>query len=168
MIIIKSTALRVIFGEMYVSYDAAMEMTGLKALNTRREEQCLSYALKAVKHPVNNTKFPKKNVESSHKEREQYHVNFAQTEAYGQSAVPSLQRLLNARAPELWERWERVSSQFEILAATFGWPAEIAPKKGLHQPKWEMEVAIRIGLKAQKRCIKTTVSGITTNICFFS
>ena len=24
------------------------------------------------------------------------------------------------RAPERWERWERVPSQFEILAATFG------------------------------------------------
>ena len=24
------------------------------------------------------------------------------------------------RAPEIWERWERVPSQFEILAATFG------------------------------------------------
>ena len=95
---IQKTALRVILGEMYVSYDAAMEMTGLKALNTRREERCLSYALKAVKHPVNSTKFPKKTVESSHdiREREQYHVNFARTEAYRLSAVPSLQRLLNA------------------------------------------------------------------------
>ena len=81
-----------------MSYDAAMEMTGLKALNTRRQEWCLSYALMVVKHPVNSTKFPKKNVESSHniREREQYHVNFARTKAYGLSAVPSLQRLLNA------------------------------------------------------------------------
>ena len=26
----------------------------------------------------------------------------------------------STRAPERWERWERVPSQFEILAATFG------------------------------------------------
>ena len=30
-----------------------------------------------------------------------------------------------------------------------------------------MKVAIQIGLKAQNRCIKTTVIGITTNICVF-
>ena len=28
--------------------------------------------------------------------------------------------MARARAPERWERWERVPSQFEILAATFG------------------------------------------------
>ena len=27
---------------------------------------------------------------------------------------------ITVRAPERWERWERVPSQFEILAATFG------------------------------------------------
>ena len=56
---IQRTALRVILGDMYVSYEAAMEMTGLKLLHTRRDERCLSYVLKAVKHPVNiRKKFP--------------------------------------------------------------------------------------------------------------
>ena len=27
---------------------------------------------------------------------------------------------VKTRAPERWKRWERVPSQFEILAATFG------------------------------------------------
>jgi hypothetical protein len=29
-------------------------------------------------------------------------------------------RVAEGRAPERWEWWERVPSQFEILAATFG------------------------------------------------
>ena len=41
----------------------------------------------------------------------------------------------DCRAPKKWERWERVPSQFEILAATFGQAAEIALKLSLHQPK---------------------------------
>ena len=96
---IQRTALRVILRDMYVSYEAAMEMTGLKLLHTRHDERCLSYVLKAVKHPVHRTKFPQTHVEDSHniREREQYHVNFARTEAYRQSAVLSLQRLLNAQ-----------------------------------------------------------------------
>ena len=36
--------------------------------------------------------------------------------------------MVPGRAPERWERWECVPSQFVILAATFGQPAEIALK----------------------------------------
>ena len=51
---------RVILRDMYVSYDAAIEMTGLKPLHTRRDEQCLGYDLKAVKHPLYRTKISQK------------------------------------------------------------------------------------------------------------
>ena len=46
---------------------------------------------------------------------------------------------LGSRAPERWERWERVPSQFGILAATFGQPAEIASEISVHQPKLTTE-----------------------------
>ena len=53
--------------------------------------------------------------------------------AVGGMITASCARKLNSyrgkvdyRAPERWERWERVPSQFEILEATFGKPAEIA------------------------------------------
>ena len=55
---------------------------------------------KAVKHPQNRHKFPLKQVESVHplRARENYHVNFARTEAYKRTAVPTIQRMLNAHA----------------------------------------------------------------------
>ena len=40
-----------------------------------------------------------------------------------------------SRAPHGWERWDRVSSHFEILTATFGYPAEIAAEISGYQPK---------------------------------
>ena len=36
------------------------------------------------------------------------------------SNTTAIQVGASSRAPEKWERWERVPSQFEILAATFG------------------------------------------------
>ena len=97
---IQKTSLKVILGDMYISYEAACEMAGLKTLNSRRSERSLSYGLKAVKHPQNKIKFPLKQVESllTLRAREKYHVNFAHTEAYKRSAVPTIQRMLNAHS----------------------------------------------------------------------
>ena len=44
---IQKCCLRIILGDNYVSYSAALEMTGLLTLHQRREERCLSFALKA-------------------------------------------------------------------------------------------------------------------------
>ena len=83
---------------MYISYEAACEMTGLKNFHCRRSERSLNYGLKAVQHNQNKQNFPLKEVESLLllRKREKFHVNFARTEAYKQSAVPSIQRMLNA------------------------------------------------------------------------
>ena len=37
---IQKTCLKVILGESYVSYEAALEMTGLTSLSDRREKRC--------------------------------------------------------------------------------------------------------------------------------
>ena len=41
---IQKTCLKVILGEMYVSYSAALEMTNLTKLSDRREKMCLDFA----------------------------------------------------------------------------------------------------------------------------
>ena len=55
---LQSTCLRIILQENYVSYSSALEMTGLQTLYDRREERCLNYGLKSIKHSQNSRFFP--------------------------------------------------------------------------------------------------------------
>ena len=76
---IQKICLKVILGEMYVSYSSALEMTNLTTLAERREKQCLDFALKCIKHPKNSKMFPPKNSkENEHfiRKREKFEVNF--------------------------------------------------------------------------------------------
>ena len=94
---VQKTCLRVILGESYVSYSAALEMCSLDTLFSRREDRCLSFALKCLKHPDLRRKFPlnKNNPSQKFSSREKYEVNFARTDTYRDSAIPYLQRILN-------------------------------------------------------------------------
>ena len=97
---VQKTCLKVILGEMYVSYSAALEMTGLLDLSTRREDRCLNFALKCVRHPRNNRLFPFRKEgdydEEYLRKKETFEVNFASGEIYKKSAIPYCQRLLNS------------------------------------------------------------------------
>ena len=94
---IQKTCLRVILGEMYVSYEAALEMTGLQTLSLRRGKRCLDFSLKCIKHPKNKRIFPLNNREFGQAQhtKETFEVNFAKTGAYKKSTIPYCQRLLN-------------------------------------------------------------------------
>ena len=94
---IQKTCLKVILGEMYVSYSAALEMCGRQTLFDRRQKRCLDFASKCVKHTKNRRLFPLNPVTSEHylRYKEVFHVNFASTETYKKSAIPFCQRLLN-------------------------------------------------------------------------
>ena len=88
---VQKICLKVILSETYVSYEAALEMTGLEALDSRREARCLSFAKKCIKHPKHKAMFPL----NPPKSKEKFVVNFARTETYRQSAIPYIQRMLN-------------------------------------------------------------------------
>ena len=94
-----TTCLKVILNDNYVSYPAALEMTGMMTLHDRREKRCLDFALKCVRHPINRKMFPlnrnilNENIEV--RKREIFEVNFARTSSYLKSAVPFCQRKLN-------------------------------------------------------------------------
>ena len=93
---IQKCCLRIILGDNYVSYIAALEMTGLQTLHQRREARCLNFALKAIDHPVNCRLFPL-NPETGQDTRnnEKFSVNFARTGTYMRSSIPDNQRRLN-------------------------------------------------------------------------
>ena len=96
---IQKTSLKVILGDNYVSYPAALEMCGLDTLHDRREKRCLDFAIKSSKHPRNSRMFPLNSnwsIEGNMvRNREFFEVNFARTEQYRKSAIPFCQRKLN-------------------------------------------------------------------------
>ena len=94
---VQKTSLRVILGEMYVCYEAALEMCNLKTLYERREDRCLSFAKKCIKHPVNKRIFPlNTNCHDLHaRSKEKFTVQFARTDTLRKSAIPYIQRRLN-------------------------------------------------------------------------
>ena len=93
---IQKTCLKIILGDMYMDYHTSLEICGLKTLERRRQDRMLNFSLKSIKHPQNKRIFPR-NEKHEHniREREPFKVNFANTENYRTSAVPSCQRALN-------------------------------------------------------------------------
>ena len=94
---VQKVALKVILGQSYTTYEDALTETSLKTLKIRRQEKSLKYACKALKHPLGQQMFPLNNNENPQNTRksEKFHVNFAHTEVYKKSTIPSLQRFLN-------------------------------------------------------------------------
>ena len=94
---IQKTSLKVILGESYVSYSAALEMCNLQTLYERREKRCLDFSLRCIKHERNSRLFPLNPIETNLevRKREKFYVNFARTTTYKNSAIPYCQRKLN-------------------------------------------------------------------------
>ena len=101
---IQRTCLKVILGEMYVGYQAALEMCGLQTLHQRRLQRCLDFAEKCIKHPRLKRLFPLNEKTSVHylRDEEVFKVNFAKTETYKKSTIPFCQRLLNNYVKKKW------------------------------------------------------------------
>ena len=102
---IENTALRIILHDNYVSYDAALEMTGLTSLSERRAAHLLSFSRRASRHPVHGPRMfpPSENTEEIHNIRnpEKFKVHFARGAAYFRSTIPTAQRLLNSNSNKL-------------------------------------------------------------------
>ena len=94
---IQSTCLKVILGEKYKNYEDALKVTGLDTLKQRREEKCLAFSLKCLKHPELKRLFPRNEKVYTLRNKEDFKVNFAYTEDYRKSAIPYCQTLLNQR-----------------------------------------------------------------------
>ena len=85
-----------------MSYSDALKMTGLQTLYDRREERCLNFSLKSIKHTQNSRFFPlNHNLQYNDPKcgkplwRENFVVNYARTVDYQNSAIPYCQRILN-------------------------------------------------------------------------
>ena len=88
--------MKIILGDNFVDYPAALEKTGLQELFLRRQKRCLAFAKSSLKYPVGQSLFPENTDHGQNvRTREKFVVNFARTESYKRSAVPYCQNLLN-------------------------------------------------------------------------
>ena len=101
---IQKTCLKVILNDMYINYQAALEMTGLQTLFDRRGQRCLQFSLRAIKHDRNSKLFPLNKTAGilNTRQSEKFTVNFASTSSYRDSAIPFCQRLLNNHFKYKW------------------------------------------------------------------
>ena len=89
---VQKSALRIMLQEEYTTYEEALETLMLAKLSDRREKLCLKFAQNCVKNELTADLFPL----NQKNQREKYRVKFAHTDRLKNSAVPYLQRLLNA------------------------------------------------------------------------
>ena len=97
---VQKNALRIILKEDYISYKNALEQVSLESLVERRENLCLRFAKKCLKTEEVANMFPLNDASCimDTRKRETYKVTMAHTERLKKSAIPYMQRLLNANA----------------------------------------------------------------------
>ena len=94
---VQKTACHLILQNDYVSYKDALYTLQLETLVERREHLCLKFAQKCTKHPKARQLFPlNQEVQHNLRNREKFHVQPAKTDRLLYSAIPQLQRALNA------------------------------------------------------------------------
>ena len=93
---VQKVALRLILKEDYGDYESALRKTNLKTLKSRRKDLCEQFAKKCVKSEHSKDLFP-----LNSGKHEKYHVTFARTDRFKNSAIPYMQRLLNSAVDQL-------------------------------------------------------------------
>ena len=94
---VQKAAVRIICGKNYESYSGTLSELGMVTLAERRAKLCLKFAKKSLKIENFGHLFPKNNKRHDMKTRKSdyYKVSKSYSKRYLQSAIPSMQRLLN-------------------------------------------------------------------------
>ena len=92
----QKVALKVIFGQKYTSYEHSLKLTGLETLDSRRKKLSLNFAKKCLKYDATKWMFPQNRFTINTRHPEKFSVTKAKTERLANSAIPYMQRLLNA------------------------------------------------------------------------
>ena len=96
---VQKSALKIILGDNYVSYDNALKVLKLQSLKERREELCIKFADKCLQVPKLSRMFPRNLHGHDMKKRssECFQVKRGLTNRLRNSAIPYMQRLLNEK-----------------------------------------------------------------------
>ena len=94
---VQKSAVRIICGKNYESYSRTLSELGMKSLSERRNILCLKFAKKSLKVENFGHLFPLNSKSHDMRTRKGniYKVAKSYSKKYQQSAIPSMQRLLN-------------------------------------------------------------------------
>ena len=92
---VQKSALRVILGDQYLSYNQAMMTLGLDNLESRREKLCVSFASKAANHEKYSEWFWTPDRRPDTRYQAKYTPVWTRTTRYKKSPLPYLTDLLN-------------------------------------------------------------------------
>ena len=103
---VQKSAMKIILQDKFIGYKNALNKLDLPTLSDRREQLCLSFALKCVKHPKTLKMFPlnDKTHEINTRNREKYEVQHANTERLKMSSIIYMQNLLNQHEAKITNR----------------------------------------------------------------
>ena len=94
---VQKSAIKIILGQQYKSYETALKELGMESLEKRREKLSLKFARKCVANEKTKHMFPLNNKAHQMKTRgkETFKVQFAKTDRLKKSPIIYMQRLLN-------------------------------------------------------------------------
>ena len=94
---VQKVACQIILQDSYSSYEDALSDLNLMSLRERRQQLCLKFAKRCQKFEKSQDMFPLNDPNSHYtRSHEKFKVNFAETDRLKDSAIPQMQRLLNA------------------------------------------------------------------------
>ena len=94
---VQKIALRIIMGQNYVTYENALCITGIMTLKERRDHLSARFAAKCAKSEKSRHMFPLNGLNVFNtRHHEAYFVTPARTKRLANSAIPTMQRILNS------------------------------------------------------------------------
>ena len=111
---VQKAALRIIYGKNYESYSNTLKELGMVSLAERRDTLCLKFAKKSIKVENFGHLFP---INSKRHDMQTRHsdilkINKGYSKRYMQSAIPSMQRILNRDKQKQVEALKQISKVF--------------------------------------------------------
>ena len=109
---VQKSALKLILGTRYESYDDALKILSLDTLDKRRDDMCLKFAKQCLKLNKMKELFPKS--ESGHSMQKRFSYVYqgvrAYTERFRKSAIPAMIKLLNDYEADKQQKFKQLDA----------------------------------------------------------
>ena len=113
---VQKSAVKLILGDRYVSYNNALKILGLETLDKRRDKMCLKFAKQCLKLNKMKDLFSKNESDHSMTKRNTnaFKVVRASTERFQKSAIPSMVKLLNQNEAMKQKQFKELSTNMPV------------------------------------------------------